>query len=123
MKGELEGVNEEISKSDIFAEKMQLAQEFAHAAGDIANSIFDANISKIDEEIAAEEEKYARLSELHEGDAEQQKNIAIQREKSIKELEKERRKEHTYLKKGNVVIEIISEHPSLREEVAQRLSK
>jgi len=35
----------------------------------------------------------------------------------------ERCKEHTYLRKGNVVIEIISEHPSLREEVAQRLSK
>ncbi len=36
---------------------------------------------------------------------------------------KERCKEHTYLRKGNVVIEIISEHSSLREEVAQRLSK
>jgi len=35
----------------------------------------------------------------------------------------ERCKEHTYLRKGNVVIEIISEHPSLREEVARRLSK
>ncbi len=35
----------------------------------------------------------------------------------------ERCQEHTYLRKGNVVIEIISEHPSLRKEVAQRLSK
>ena len=35
----------------------------------------------------------------------------------------ERCKEHTYLRKGNVVIEIISEYPSLREEVTQRLSK
>lgn len=36
---------------------------------------------------------------------------------------KERGKEYTYLRKGNVVIEIISEYPSLRKEVAQRLSK
>lgn len=35
----------------------------------------------------------------------------------------ERCKKHTYLRKGNVVIEIISEYPFLSEEVAQRLSK
>lgn len=35
----------------------------------------------------------------------------------------ERCKEHTYLRKGNVVIEIISGHPSLRNEVARSLSK
>ncbi|MCK4649488.1 MerR family transcriptional regulator [bacterium] len=43
--------------------------------------------------------------------------------KRLLDILEERCKEHTYLRKGNVVIEIISEHPSLREEVAQRLSK
>lgn len=43
--------------------------------------------------------------------------------KKLLNILEERCKEHTYLRKGNVVIEIISEHPSLRKEVAQRLSK
>jgi len=43
--------------------------------------------------------------------------------KRLLSILEERCQEHTYLRKGNVVIEIISEYPSLREEVAQRLSK
>ncbi len=43
--------------------------------------------------------------------------------KRLLNILEERCKEHTYLRKGNVVIEIISEHPSLREEVVQRLNK
>ncbi len=34
----------------------------------------------------------------------------------------ERCKEHAYLRKGNVVIEIISEHPLLRAQMAQKLA-
>jgi DNA-binding transcriptional MerR regulator len=46
-----------------------------------------------------------------------------QEAKRLLTILEERCKEHTYLRKGNVVIEIVSEHPSLRKEVVQRLSK
>ncbi len=46
-----------------------------------------------------------------------------QEAKRLLAILEERCKEHTYLRKGNVVIEIISEYPSLRKEVVQRLSK
>lgn len=70
-----------------------LEQEAAFALFDLGNTLFDRKLSLIDAEIQAEEDKYARLFELAEGNDNQQRLLAIEREESLKELEKKRQKE------------------------------
>lgn len=66
--------------------------QFADAAGDIANAVFDGKIARIDEEIRREQDKYALLLLLAEGDAEKQKYLRIQEEEDLQKLEKKKRK-------------------------------
>tara|TARA_R110002167_G_scaffold241725_3_gene446983 strand:+ start:2928 stop:5783 length:2856 start_codon:yes stop_codon:yes gene_type:complete len=72
---------------------LEYAQKFADAIGDLGNAIFDKKIARIDEEIRKEEEKYAILFAFAQGDANQTKLLAIQREEDLQKLEAKRRKE------------------------------
>lgn len=71
----------------------ELQTELTSTMKDLVFALFDAKIQKIDEDIQANDEYYARQLEMAEGDASQQALIEQERDKKRKALEKERRKE------------------------------
>ncbi len=60
---------------------------------DIGNMLLDGKIALIDAEIQAEEDKYTRLFELAQGNENQQRLLAIEREENLQKLEEKRKKE------------------------------
>lgn len=70
-----------------------LQAELTSSLKDLALSVFDFRIAKIDEEIQSNEEYYSRQLELAGDDAIQRNLIEQERDKKRKALEKERRKE------------------------------
>ena len=97
LKGELIKTKEEIEKGLTETEQYQLAldnaQKYADAIGDLGNAIHDRKIARIDEEIRREQDKYAILFAFAEGDANQTRLLAIQREEDLQKLEAKRRKQ------------------------------
>jgi hypothetical protein len=88
---------------------MEYLQKYADAVGDIAGSIYDAKIARIDNEIEAEANKYAVLFALAEGDAEQTRYLQIQQERDREVLEKKKRKllkKQAIAEKANALISI-----------------
>lgn len=71
----------------------ELSQELAYSLIDLSNTIFGANISNIDNEIAYWEDYYNNQLEMAGNDAEQKKAIEAELEKKRKALERDRRKE------------------------------
>jgi TP901 family phage tail tape measure protein len=67
--------------------------QLSNALQDLANSIFDAKISQIDQEIAAEQNKYDKQLELAGNDQRQKDLIQKESEKKREELENKKRKE------------------------------
>lgn len=68
------------------------AQDLAYALMDFGNAMFDAKISKIDDELARQEEYYDEQLSMVENDAIQKELIERQQEKDRKKLEAERKK-------------------------------
>lgn len=76
-----------------FSEILSQAQEFANEMVNLADSIFQARIDKIDREIDKETEKYDKFLELAKNDEEETKIIERNKAVRLKQLEKEKRKE------------------------------
>jgi hypothetical protein len=100
LQGRRVGGGEEIDREALFAAQkaerdmeLSLATDVGFQLVELGNTLFDHKIAAIDEEIRAEEDKYAILFALAEGDAEQTRLLAIQREEDIQKLEKKRREE------------------------------
>lgn len=73
----------------------ELSENAKQALIELANVIFDAKIQKIDDEIAKNEEYYARQIELAGDDQKQKQLLEAEAEKKREELEKKKRKEQT----------------------------
>jgi hypothetical protein len=73
-------------------EKLALALASFDALVDLGNVLFDGKIQQIDAELAAHENKYARLQVLAEGDAALQRKLAEQEAKEKEKLEEKKRK-------------------------------
>lgn len=71
----------------------QLQSELTSTLKDLLNSLFEAKIQRIDDEIQANDDYYNQQLQMAQGDADQQNLIEQERAKKRKELEKEKRKE------------------------------
>jgi hypothetical protein len=71
----------------------QLSQDLYNALGNFVNAIFEAKIANIDNEIAANDEYYAKQIELAGNDQRQKDLLTQESEKKRKKLEEEKRKE------------------------------
>lgn len=74
-------------------EILSISSDLANALSDLASAIFDARIQKIDEEIAANDEKYNRILENEVLSETQRKEIQDKQEFERQELEKKKKKE------------------------------
>ncbi|WP_341215769.1 hypothetical protein [uncultured Wocania sp.] len=82
-----------IDKYNEVSRTMSQIGSVANVTGDILQSVFSANIDKIDEEIDANEEYFQRRIELAEDDKSQQEALEQEREIKRKELEEKKKKE------------------------------
>lgn len=82
-----------IDKYNQVAQTMAQIGAVGLVTGDILQSVFSANIDKIDEEIDANEEYFAKRLELAENDESQQRALEAEREIKRKELEEKKRQE------------------------------
>lgn len=73
----------------------EIQRELAYALVDLTNAIFDNRITKIDDEIAKNEEYYSRQMELAGEDERQKQYLQEESEKKRQELEAKKRKEQT----------------------------
>lgn len=71
----------------------EIATELKDALIDLGNTLFDARIANIEDEIQKNNEKYAYLIEQAQGDADQQELLRQEAERKRQELEKKKRKE------------------------------
>ena len=90
--------DETTTKAEKFSEITKAS--FA-VVGEIGNAIYGRNIENIEAEIAANDEKYANLIELAQGDSEQQELLRKEQELKREELEKKKRKEQVKQAKFN----------------------
>ena len=105
----VEGGETSTKEQEQFDLNMEYLQKYADAVGDIAGSIYDAKIARIDNEIEAEANKYAVLFALAEGDAEGTRYLQIQQERDREILEKKKRKllkKQAIAEKANALISI-----------------
>jgi tape measure domain-containing protein len=105
----VEGGETSTKEQEQFDLNMEYLGKYADAVGDIAGSIYDAKIARIDNEIEAEANKYAVLFALAEGDAEQTRYLQIQQERDREILEKKKRKllkKQAIAEKANALISI-----------------
>jgi hypothetical protein len=77
----------------VSSEEFELARQSFDQLSELGLTLLDRKLAAIDAEIQAEEDKYAVLFALAEGDSEQQRLLAIQREEDLQKLEKKRREE------------------------------
>jgi hypothetical protein len=73
-------------------EKLDLAFASFYALVDLGNVLFDGKIAQIDAELAANENKYAKLQAMAEGDAALQRKLAEQEAKEKEKLEEKKKK-------------------------------
>ena len=104
-----EGDSTSKERQEQFQKEMDYLGQYADAVGDLAGSIYDAKIARIDNEIEAEANKYAVLFALAQGDAEQTRYLQIQQERDRAILEKKKGKllkKQAIAEKANALISI-----------------
>lgn len=84
---------ETLSTQEKVEQIIDISSQLASALGDLANSIFEARIQKIDDEIAKNDEKYEKLFENENLSEKQRKALSAKQEKEREALEKKKRKE------------------------------
>jgi hypothetical protein len=105
----VDGGSSATEEQEQFDLNMEYLEKYADAVGDLAGSIYDAKIARIDNEIQAEQDKYAVLFALAQGDAEQTRYLQIQQERDREILEKKKRKllkKQAIAEKANALISI-----------------
>ena len=81
--------SEKVTTQEILA----LSSDLANALNNLTDTIFNNRIQRLDEELAANEEKYARLLENENITAERRKEIEERQEADRQRIEAEKRKE------------------------------
>ena len=105
----VDGGSSGTEEQEQFDLNMEYLEKYADAVGDLAGSIYDAKIARIDNEIQAEQDKYSVLFALAQGDAEQTRYLQIQQERDREILEKKKRKllkKQAIFEKANALISI-----------------
>lgn len=90
----VEGNKKKVLSEEEYAEKIkEMSMQLKDALVDFTNAIFDGRIQRIDDEIARNDEYYAKQMELAGNDQAQKDLLAEEAEKKRKKLEEEKRKE------------------------------
>ncbi|WP_438423263.1 phage tail tape measure protein [Aquimarina macrocephali] len=103
----IENDSQEVLSTQEKAEQIgDISSQLAASLGDLANSIFEARIQKIDDEIAKNDEKFEKLLENENLSEEKRKALEKKKEKEREALEKKKRKEQRKQAKLNKALAI-----------------